>query len=134
MLSERRVVLVELPPVRAGVCCAALCAPAGCPFGCPGCAGCVPAAGVAAGGVCCAFEGEVCCGGRLEAVPGIPPPMRVVPLCSSVFCELVITDLEGSNVSSLCSPLVMSMSADTPVRNLSAPSRGSSVLLILAAT
>ncbi len=69
--------------------------------------------------------------GRLEAVPGVPEAIAP-PLMSSVFCELIITDLLGSNVSSLCSALLKSQSTEAVARNLSAPSSGSSVLLILA--
>src|SRR5580692_5281704 len=105
MFSDRRVVELVLPPV-CGVFCCAVCVCALFWPDCPGvCAGCV-----AAGGGDCAPAG--CCGARLDAVPGdVGGEMRVTPLVSSVFCEVSITDLAGSNVSSLCSPLVMSMSA-----------------------
>src|SRR5689334_12500868 len=69
--------------------------------------------------------------GRLDAVPGTPDAV-LVPAISSVRCEVTITDFAGSKVSSLCSPLVKSHSTETPARNLSAPSRGSSVVLIFA--
>ena len=125
MLSDLRVVLLEFPPAF-GVFCA-VCVLSSVFW--PGSAGCVAAGGVC----CCALDATACCGARLDAVPGAAGSTRVTPLVSSDFCELTITDLAGSKVSSLCSPLVMSMSADTPVRNLSTPSSGSSVLLIFAA-
>ena len=56
----------------------------------------------------------------------------MAPGVSSLRCADVITDLLGSYTSSLCSPNVMSHSAITPARNLLSPSKGSSVLLILA--
>src|SRR5438477_7968872 len=125
MLSVRLVAVVLVPDGRGAFGWAAGCGGA---LGCET-AGCELATGELAAGVAAA-----CCG-RLEAVPGGAGVTagRVVPFESSVFCEVSMTDLLGSKVSSLCSPLVMSTSADTPVRNLSAPRSGSSVLLILAA-
>src|SRR5277367_5441421 len=69
--------------------------------------------------------------GKFAAVPG-DPALRADPVLSSVFCELSMTDLLGSTVSSLCSPLVKSQSTETPARNLSEPRSGSSVALIFA--
>src|SRR5580704_1105923 len=118
MFSVRRTVLFVLPAGRDAACCCA---------GCCVCACCVCAGWVAGAA---AADGEDVCGcGRFAAVPGTPEAIRVVPLVSSVFCELTITERVGSNVSSLCSPLVMSTSAQTPVRNLSEPKSGSNVLL-----
>src|SRR5580658_2629721 len=101
MLSERFVDEVVVPAGRvAAACCAGVDAA-------PGVAGL--AAGVAglAGGV---VVDAVVGGGKLDAVPGGvgPVPGRVLPLESSTFCDVAMTDLVGSNVSSLSSPLVMS--------------------------
>ena len=70
--------------------------------------------------------------GRLDAVPGCPAGIVVEPGVSSVRCDWTITDFDGSKTSSLCSPADMSHSAETAVRNLSAPSNGSRVPPILA--
>ena len=64
---------------------------------------------------------------RLQARPTrwLPP---VHPRC---VCDVTITDFAGSKTSSLCSPLVRSTSAETPMRKWSGPSSGSSVDAIL---
>src|SRR5271165_5381661 len=68
--------------------------------------------------------------GRFEEVPGTPEDSALTDP-SSLRWEVVITDLLGSNVSSLCSPLVWSQSKSTLARNFSAPRRGTSTDSIL---
>ena len=57
----------------------------------------------------------------------MPAMARVGVEVSSVVCELTIAEWVGSKVSSLCSPLVKSVSAETEARNRPAPTSGSSV-------